>query len=1624
MCRVLILDDELYFARSIAETLKRAGGPERYRTSVFTQVPEALQTAKNAAASGKPFEILLIDQRLESELDGIEVMQELRRISPESDAIIFTGFDSVEDGLKAYEAGAFRYLPKMFDRKELLFIMRLLRQQRKEQREYGWQVIFGQMVEEALQKNTFHEAAHVVVLYSLRLGFERAHLLWLPNREHAHQKDCLVGICGAERNSEEPTRHNTSRDIIENFTNQLYPLRNTPYFQQAEDALSQHDAVFFRGDSLHLTRGSMQLHGFHLPHSEWAVLPIWTGSDFRGILLLDFGQSDRSLAEHERTQLNLFARQVSVVLERARLFEQEARSRQEENIIRTIGQEITTRAALDDLLPLLEEVRRQVGKLMDVNNFIIVLKEEETRQVDFRLQYERGQRSERHKRPANQGLSGYLLEQNEVLFIPDHVKEFREQRGIPLYGTQAQSWLGVPLRVSNNVIGGIIVQNYDQPHTYTERDKRLLMAVAEQVAGAIQISRLAEMEREDTERMRVLQRASLEMLRIASQKEDLRQQEEMLWFIVLTIATSNFGTRFNRALLFLAENGYEHMVGKMGIGTEDHQAAQDDWERDEKRHYSFEIFLQELAAGVIRHTPFESLVKECLVKLEGNDAFRQVMQSNQRIAVSSDQILTRLPTDFNQRFAFSECVVLPLRAGDTAIGVVVVDNKHDGKAPQEKMLNRLETLLNNAGLVWETLRQRYQRDILLETTYAIMVEAGRIPLADTLQRICEAARANSGADWAIIYPLKPGGSLYEYDVANICYAGQLRQPIKEVVKEKTRQKGASVRILQTGLVVVPDIDLEKAASSQDRLANHKFIQREGVKALLGVAIRDERTAQPLGVLYLDYRVKHLFSDADIRLAQSFATLAAIAITNARQIIDIRSDAESLRQREREISYRMLESALAGETEGNVIQALVSNTAEALALSGTDIHTSLIMQRWQSASLDHEPRGKLENYSISLAGQLVKEPLRFPTRRSVRKAILEKTSILSSDQFHAYVPVSLGMSVFGVFHACSTEQPLRQEQIELLERFAQVSSLVLDNIQRHDHLVSVLDAAKVVTEPTDLIQTFTAVMRTLRKVSPELSAFTLWYVDAESENGSLKMGASFGVHQIKGQRPWNEGERTQEVIQHVMNRAEPIWADDIHTHEELNGRFVQSQKIISVAAFPLRADKEKTGAMFFNYRRPHHFTIEERTIFPLLAEIVAASIRDATRLETERAQREHLNIVLETTETIATILDLKTILQRVLSRLGELFEGATLCLMNYDEDANCLEFAPESLAFYPIDEPDHVNLLRLPLYGPSIACRVARETLEKRTMVVENINDVTKDKDYLRMRQSTRSELCVSLVSSEEKLLGILALERAQSPGFNQGDIDLVKMIARQFSLAIERAHQSDELSFKSTVAAAYVWAAEIAHDIKSEVGKIKSCAYLASEMANEPHKVREYTGQIVQSADVLTNVGPWKNPEPQILALDESIRKHVSAFANQRNITPVFDLHCPKILIQVNPLEFQRVLRQLVRNAAHAMQETDEKILTIRSWQSDLKQVEIQFEDRGPGVDNEVRPSIFLRPVTTKGKFGGYGLLITRQMVEDMGGKIRLLTHHPDSGAVFSIKLPIASQTHRDRRRNGHPDQG
>ncbi len=126
-----------------------------------------------------------------------------------------------------------------------------------------------------------------------------------------------------------------------------------------------------------------------------------------------------------------------------------------------------------------------------------------------------------------------------------------------------------------------------------------------------------------------------------------------------------------------------------------------------------------------------------------------------------------------------------------------------------------------------------------------------------------------------------------------------------------------------------------------------------------------------------------------------------------------------------------------------------------------------------------------------------------------------------------------------------------------------------------------------------------------------------------------------------------------------------------------------------------------------------------------------------------------------------------------------------------------------------------------------------------------------------------------------------------------------------------------------------------------------------------------------------------------------------------------FDLQTDMQPVAVYPGELNQVFLNLMVNAAHAIaarqgaKQEKGRILIRSSLKGNT--LEIQFEDNGCGMDEEVKQRIFEPFFTTKGlgKGTGQGLAITHSIVVDRhGGQIEV-TSAPDQGARFTLRLPV-----------------
>lgn len=106
---VMILDDEPIVCERLRSTLEKVN----LDVETFTDPNDAVKRFAE-----KKFHLLITDLKMK-ELDGIEILKLVQKVSPETKVIIITGFATVEKAREALKIGAYDFIAKPFKLSQL-----------------------------------------------------------------------------------------------------------------------------------------------------------------------------------------------------------------------------------------------------------------------------------------------------------------------------------------------------------------------------------------------------------------------------------------------------------------------------------------------------------------------------------------------------------------------------------------------------------------------------------------------------------------------------------------------------------------------------------------------------------------------------------------------------------------------------------------------------------------------------------------------------------------------------------------------------------------------------------------------------------------------------------------------------------------------------------------------------------------------------------------------------------------------------------------------------------------------------------------------------------------------------------------------------------------------------------------------------------------------------------------------------------------------------------------------------------------------------------------------------------------------------------------------------------------
>jgi len=266
-------------------------------------------------------------------------------------------------------------------------------------------------------------------------------------------------------------------------------------------------------------------------------------------------------------------------------------------------------------------------------------------------------------------------------------------------------------------------------------------------------------------------------------------------------------------------------------------------------------------------------------------------------------------------------------------------------------------------------------------------------------------------------------------------------------------------------------------------------------------------------------------------------------------------------------------------------------------------------------------------------------------------------------------------------------------------------------------------------------------------------------------------------------------------------------------------------------------------------------------------------------------------------------------------------------------------------------------------------------------------------------------------------------EKQDANGKTVRRIGVIHDITEQRRAELESQRLRSNLAHLTRVNTLGALSGSLAHELNQPLGIILSNAQAAQELlTQEPPDTAEVqailtdivkadrrAGEVILRMRALFKGGQASLQSLSLNTVIEEVLNLTRAELLGRGVTTTCDLDPNLPLIAGDRVQLQQLVLNLILNAADAMAANapGSRRLHLRTTLH-LAHVRASVRDEGEGLPADVE-RLFQPLYTTKPQGLGLGLAICRSIVGAHGGRL-WAERHPERGAVFCFKLPVASE--------------
>jgi signal transduction histidine kinase len=263
---------------------------------------------------------------------------------------------------------------------------------------------------------------------------------------------------------------------------------------------------------------------------------------------------------------------------------------------------------------------------------------------------------------------------------------------------------------------------------------------------------------------------------------------------------------------------------------------------------------------------------------------------------------------------------------------------------------------------------------------------------------------------------------------------------------------------------------------------------------------------------------------------------------------------------------------------------------------------------------------------------------------------------------------------------------------------------------------------------------------------------------------------------------------------------------------------------------------------------------------------------------------------------------------------------------------------------------------------------------------------------------------------------IILGERLSGDIFINEDINLLNTIAHQTAIALKNAGLYKEKIDSERLASIGMMSATFAHEIRNPLTSLKTFAQLMPEKYNDEEfrdtfskivegEIERIDGLIGNLLDFSSEKKPaYVNEFNLVDLVGETVRYVENKMEIERRTIEIEKKYTEDEIPMTGDAEkLKQMFINILMNGCQAM--NGEGVLTVKMHQNS-KYVDVSITDTGKGIPPGDISKIFDPFVTTKEMGVGLGLAISKRIIEDHNGKVKVRST-VSKGSTFTISLPV-----------------